>query len=304
MTTETLSFTAEEFDYLRHGDTPLRMRLFRPAGAGPHPVVIDLHGGAWNKNDLTNCFPRDEVLASMGLAVAAIDFRHAADGYPTSLADINYAVRWLKARAGALGLDAARIGLCGQSSGGHLAMLSAMRPFDPRYGAIALAPEVVADTAGSAAGGAGDESEVDAAMDASIRCVGMLWPVINPLSRYRHALRQRAAGAAWVTDMPESHDRYWRDEATMAEGNPVLALERGEAVATPPTLWVQGRPDIVHDYHDPDSGQDLNEPERFAHAYRAAGGEIEVLYVDKAAASSAAASFEPLGRFFLAHLAG
>lgn len=294
MTAATLGVTTEDFDYLRHGDAPpLRLRLFRPAAsvAAPLSAVIDLHGGAWNKNDLTACAARDEVLATFGIAVAAIDFRHGTDGYLATMADINYAIRWVKARAKTLGIDATNVGLCGQSSGGHLAMLAAMRPGDARYAAIPLPEEIR------------DEGDV-ATIDATVRCVGMQWPVINPLSRYRHALRERDAGAAWVGDIPENHDRYWGDEAAMAEGNPLMTLERGEAVDTPPALWIQGRPDIVHDYHDPESGQDANEPERFAAAYRAAGGEIEMRYVPKADASTAEAAFEPLARFFHKHLSG
>lgn len=304
MTAETLSVTTEDFDYVQHGDAPpLALRLFRPAVSheAPLPAVIDLHGGAWNKNDLTSCAARDAVLATFGIAVAAIDFRHGAEHYPSSLADINYAIRWVKARAGVLGIDATNVGLCGQSSGGHLAMLAAMRPHDARYTAIPLAADVGVE--GDA--GEGNGSNVEAPdIDATVRCVGMQWPVINPLSRYRHALRERAAGADWVGDIPENHDRYWGDEAAMAEGNPLMALERGEAVETPPALWIQGRPDIVHDYHDPESGQDENEPERFAAAYRKAGGEIDVAYVPKEDASTAAAAFEPLARFFKEHLSG
>lgn len=295
MTAATLGVTTEDFDYLRHGDAPpLRLRLFRPAAAvaAPLPAVIDLHGGAWNKNDLTACAARDEVLATFGIAVAAIDFRHGADGYLATMADINYAIRWVKARAASLGIDATHIGLCGQSSGGHLAMLAAMRPHDARYTAIPLADEI-RDEFGDISG-----------IDARVRCVGMQWPVINPLSRYRHALRQRADGAAWVGDIPENHNRYWGDEAAMAEGNPLMALERREAVETLPALWIQGRPDIVHDYHDAESGQGANEPERFAAAYRDAGGEIEMRYVPKEDASTAEAAFEPLARFFQSHLSG
>jgi acetyl esterase len=292
MTAETVDIVTEDLTYLTHGGSPLAMRIYRPAvevddggqtrAAAPLPAVIDLHGGAWNKNDLSSCAARDAVLAASGLAVAAIDFRHGADGHLATMADINYAIRWLKAGAGRFGIDPARIGLCGQSSGGHLAMLAAMRPEDARYGATPL--------------------EEDSKVDASVRCVGMQWPVINPLSRYRHAQRERDAGAAWVGDIPENHDRYWGDEAAMEEGNPLLALERGEAVRTLPAMWIQGRPDIVHDYRDTATGQEANEPERFAAAYRAAGGEIELLYVDKEDASTAAAAFEPLARFFHAHL--
>ena len=284
MLTEIQQFTTEDIEYLRHGESPLMMRLFRPDAAGPFPVVVDLHGGAWNNGDLNGCRDRDEVLAAAGLAVAALDFRHAGDGYPTSLIDINYAIRWLKAHAGELGISPDRIGISGQSSGGHLAMLAAMRPSDPVYAGIELD------------GGA-------SSIDATVRCVAMAWPVINPLSRYRHALRSRAAAnpAAWVGDIPERHDRYWKTEHNMAEGNPMLALERGEGVETPPALWVQGRPDVVHDYRDPESDLGVNEPERFAQNYRNAGGEIELLYVDQAVRSTSA-SFDPIARFLCDHL--
>ena len=278
MLTQTLDITVTDIEYLRHGDAPLAMRLFRPAASRPHPVVLDLHGGAWNKGDLGGCQARGEYIAATGIAMAAINFRQAAYGYLATMADINYAVRWLKAHAGDHGLDPGRVGITGQSSGGHLAMLSAMRPHDPRYGAQAL-PGV----------------------DATVRCVGMTWPVINPLSRYNHAKRARASGDGWVGDIPERHDIYWKDEAAMAEGNPMLALERGETLATPPALWVQGRPDIVHDYRDPDSPRDLNEPERFAANYRDAGGDIEIVYIEQDNRASQTAH-APLADFFHRHL--
>ena len=279
MAIETLNHTTEEIEYLRHGERRLILRLFRPAGAGPFPLAVDLHGGAWTKGHMDECTPRDEALAEAGIAAAALDFRHAGDGYPTSLIDINYAVRWLKAHAGDLAVDPGRVALVGQSSGGHLAMLAAMRPADARYASVKL-------------------DGARPAVDASVHCVGMLWPVINPLSRYRHALRARgeATPQAWVGDIPERHDLYWRSEEAMAEGNPVLALERGEKVATPPAIWIQDRPDIVHDYRDPESPLDLNEPERFAAGYRKAGGDVEVAYIDQATRASNA-SVDPLVAF-------
>jgi acetyl esterase/lipase len=284
VSTETLNHTTEDIEYLRHGDRPMTLRLFRPAGTGPFPAVPDLHGGAWTEGDLNGCQARDEVLAEAGIAAAALDFRQAGDGYPTSLVDINYAVRWLKAHAAELNVDADRIGVVGQSSGGHLAMLSAMRPRDLRYAEIEL--------------DAGAQP-----VDASVRCVGMLWPVINPLSRYRRVrrLRDEENTPAWVGNLPERHDLYWISEQTMDEGNPMLALERGETLEMPPALWVQGRPDPVHDYRDPDSPLDLNEPERFAENYRRAGGDIEVLYIDQDVRSTNA-SFDPLARFLRQHL--
>jgi acetyl esterase/lipase len=277
-------YTTQDVEYLRHGDRRFMARLFKPEGAGPFPAIIEIHGGAWCNGDLNECQIYAEGFARAGLAVASIDFRHAADGYPTSLADINYAIRWVKANASELNTRADLIGSAGQSSGGHLAMLAAMRPNDPRYAAIQLPSSAPA-------------------VDATVRAVAMLWPVINPLSRYRHALRARdsANPPAWVGSIPQRHDTYWKTEAAMAEGNPVLILERGEKVLTPPAIWIQGRPDIVHDYRDPDSPIPANEPERFTANYRKAGGDIELRYVDNAT-KAGAPSYDPAAAFFHKHI--
>ncbi|MEE2759978.1 MAG: alpha/beta hydrolase [Pseudomonadota bacterium] len=283
MTTETIDFTNQDFTYITHGTRAMNLRLVRPAGTGPYPAIIDLHGGAWNNSGPESCQERGEILAGSGIAAAALEFRHGPDRYPSTMVDINYAVRWIKAKAPELGIDGARIGICGQSSGGHLAMLAAMRPNDARYATLPL-----------------DDGEN---VDASISCVGMLWPVINPLSRYRYAKTLNAAHnpPAWSAHIPDAHDTYWVTEAAMEEGNPMLALERGESVAIPPALWVQGQPDQVHDYVDEYSGQTLTEPERFAANYRKAGGDIDIHYVDQESRSSTPV-FQALADFLVKNL--
>jgi hypothetical protein len=107
-----------------------------------------------------------------------------------------------------------------------------------------------------------------------VRCVIMTWPVINPLSRYRHAKREK------LDSIIARQDSYWRTEANMAEGNPMLALERGEKLLTPPAVWYQSRGDAMHDYKDPESTFDGNEPQRFVANYRKAGGPIALEYID------------------------
>ena len=280
MPLDNATIATEDFDYIVHDGSPLTLRLFRPAGDGSFPVVVDVHGGAWNTGDLTDSDARDRFLAEAGIAAAAIDFRHAADGYPKSSIDINYAVRWVKSRAAGLKIDPDRVALCGQSSGGHLAMLAAMRPDDSRYASVPV--------------------ESGVAVDASVRCVGMLWPVINPLSRYRNALTQRASDNPpdWIGTIPEKHDVYWGDEAAMEEGNPLLALVRGEDMNLPPAVWIQGRPDPVHDYRDPVYYGDDNEPERFISLYRSAGGDIDIVEIANEGRGQGA--LEPLLAFYKA----
>ena len=254
--TKTAEFDVADVEYLRHGDKPLLARIYTPHGAGPFPAMVECHGGAWCQSDRLTEKLRHQYMAAHGVVSIALDFRSGnEDPYPASVQDINYAVRWAKLNARELKTRPDLIGLSGQSSGGHLAMLVAMRPHDPRYSAIAL-------PAGSPA------------QDARVKCVIMTWPVINPLSRYRHAKREK------LDSIIARQDSYWRDEANMAEGNPMLALERGEKLLTPPAVWYQSRGDAMHDYKDPESTFDGNEPQRFVANYRKAGGTIALEYID------------------------
>jgi acetyl esterase/lipase len=261
---KTTAYDTDDVEYLRHGDKPLLARVFKPRGEGPFPALVEVHGGAWCLSDRKTEHLRHEFMASHGIVSIALDFRSSdTDCYPASAQDVNYAVRWAKAHARNLKTRPELIGLSGQSSGGHLAMLVAMRPHDPRYAAIAL-------PAGAAP------------QDASVPAVVMSWPVINPLGRYRHA--QRALAGANPPEWPKSiiarQNAYWRSEANMAEGNPMLALERGEKVKTPPAIWFQGRGDTLHDYKDAESDFPGNEPQRFVANYRKAGGEIDLHYIE------------------------
>ena len=267
MSTATLeanpaAYDVSDVEYLRHANKPLLARVFKPTGEGPFPAMIECHGGAWCMSDRLSEHLRHEYMASHGIVSIALDFRSGnEDPYPASVQDINYAVRWAKANARSLKTRPELIGLSGQSSGGHLAMLVAMRPTDPRYTAIALPSGTPVQ-------------------DASVRCVIMSWPVINPLSRYRHARRGMASGNEWGKSIIPRHDSYWDSEANMAEGNPMLALERGEKVSLPPAIWFQGRNDTQHDYKDFESDFPGNEPQRFCANYKKAGGDITLEYIE------------------------
>jgi acetyl esterase/lipase len=241
-----------DVEYLRHGDTPLLLRLFKPSGTGPFPLIVELHGGAWCRGDRANDTALNEALAKSGVVVAALDWRMPpVASYPASLMDINYAVRWLKARASELRSRAELVGIMGSSSGGHQAMLAAMRPRDLRYSVLPLPAST---------------SQVDA----SVRCVVMCWPVIDPLSRYHYAkdLKTRGGSHAEFADrVLPNHDQFWSSEEAMAEGSPTRALQRGEKVELPPALYIQGTADMAHPKAD---------LERFVETYRRAGGHLEL----------------------------
>jgi acetyl esterase len=220
----------------------LLARIYRPRERGPFPALIEIHGGAWTAGDRTQNADLVLALAANGLVVASVDFRLGREApYPASLADINYATRWLKSRVADFGAAPDALGGLGLSSGGHMLMLMAMRPRDPRYAALPL--------------------EGAAAVDASLSYVMLGWPVLDPHARYLHA-RERGR-----TDLLDAHHHYFGDEQTMREANPQQILERGERVELPATLIFQGADDDV---------LAPRTAERFVEAYGQAGGIVEL----------------------------
>src|SRR3954470_3694051 len=134
------SFLVKDVAYQHQGSTMRLARIYQPAGSGPFPAVLKVHGGAWNDKDRTDGQNTAMELVNSGILVVSIDFRNAPEApYPAALQDINYALRWLKHHAADYGSSADRVGLYGTSSGGHLALLAALRPDDPRYRALAFA---------------------------------------------------------------------------------------------------------------------------------------------------------------------
>src|SRR6202171_1684262 len=94
----------EDVEYQRQGGRALLARLYRPAGTGPYPAVVQIHGGAWVNKDRTDNDFIARAFAESGILVASIDFRMPPEApYPASLADINLGARWLQARAARYG---------------------------------------------------------------------------------------------------------------------------------------------------------------------------------------------------------
>jgi acetyl esterase len=99
-------------------------RLYDPTGAGapPRPVVAYYHGGGWVQGDLETHHGLCARLAlRSGTLVVSVDYRLAPEHkFPAGVEDAVAAYRWLRARAGDLGGDTARVGVAGDSAGGNL----------------------------------------------------------------------------------------------------------------------------------------------------------------------------------------
>jgi acetyl esterase len=240
-----------DVDYLQVEGKTFAATVYQPDGPGPFPAILDVHGGAWTREDVR----RDEhaildrALAASGIVVVAVDYRQSpAHRYPDSVADVNYAMRWLRANVARFNASPRAVGAFASSSGGHLVFLNAMRPADPRYAALPVA--------GVAAEGARPDYIV------------AVYPISDPQARRAYA--ESVGSSAPV----KSTDVYFAPPGSLQEGNPQLVLDRREAGTLPPVLLLQGSPDAGGVMKDKNVSVEIQQ--RFAASYRAAGGALQL----------------------------
>jgi acetyl esterase len=107
---------------------PIRVRLYDPGVPAPAPTVVFFHGGGWVLNDIELYDGVTRQLAKRsGLRVLSVDYALAPEHrYPVPLEDCIAAVRWAASEGAALGIDANRIALAGDSAGGNLALATCL----------------------------------------------------------------------------------------------------------------------------------------------------------------------------------
>src|SRR5438552_16487809 len=113
-------------EFARPGDVPLTLDIYRPPTAGPHPVLVQVYGGAWQRGspDLDRSFA--SWFAARGYLVVSIDYRHApAARWPAQIQDVRSALGWILAHSQEYEADPRRIALLGRSAGAQLALVAA-----------------------------------------------------------------------------------------------------------------------------------------------------------------------------------
>ena len=106
--------------------------VYVPAGPGPHPVVVLLHGGCW-RAEYDRAYLRHlaGALRDDGIASWIPEYRRLGDaggGWPGTFRDVGAAVDYVRTLAGPHRLDVSRVIVAGHSAGGHLALWTAARP--------------------------------------------------------------------------------------------------------------------------------------------------------------------------------
>ena len=103
---------------------PLALRIYRPAAApAPAPALIYFHGGGLVAGSLDTHDPICRALSNAsGCVLFSVDYRLAPEfPFPAAIADGCHATGWIAAHAEELGIDRARLGVCGDSAGATLA---------------------------------------------------------------------------------------------------------------------------------------------------------------------------------------
>jgi acetyl esterase/lipase len=105
--------------------------LVVPSGPGPHPVVINIHGGCWlAAYDLSPSRALAHALADDGIAVWNLEYRRVGDaggGWPGTFLDVAAGADHLRHLAAGNNLDLKSVAVMGHSAGGHLALWLAGR---------------------------------------------------------------------------------------------------------------------------------------------------------------------------------
>jgi acetyl esterase/lipase len=246
----------QDTPFAKPGGQELLARIYRPKGEAERPLaaLVDVHGGAWSRNDRTSGGVHCRGLAASGLVVVSLDFRQGSTHkHPAASADVAAGMRYVRAHAGRLGIDPRRVGIVGSSSGGQLALLAGLKPGVPEH-----AGTPIVTPGGSLDAGAGDES---------VGFVIALYPVADPLARFRYVVGRQDDGSGFdAKRLIAAHHGYFTSEAQMAEASVTRIVSSRESRALPP-VWL-AHPEL--DDNVPGAITDA-----FVAAYTQAGGSIE-----------------------------
>jgi acetyl esterase/lipase len=151
MTSIDSSLVSVEKDVVfgRGGDRDLLCDVYRPPlGTEKSTAIIHIHGGGFrggSKEGARTARP----LAALGYVCIAMQYRLSGEAkWPAQIEDVKTCVRWVRANAGDLGIDPAKITVCGYSAGGHLALIAAgsqnLAGFEGRGGNAGAGTELAA----------------------------------------------------------------------------------------------------------------------------------------------------------------
>ncbi len=111
---------------------PLRIRITAPEGPGPWPVLVYYHGGGWVIGSIeTHDGLCRELTNAAGLMVVSVDYRLAPEHpFPAGVEDAYAVASWVAEHAAEIGADPRWVAVGGDSAGGNLATVTALKARD------------------------------------------------------------------------------------------------------------------------------------------------------------------------------
>lgn len=111
-----------------YGNDPQQVGDLYLLNKGEHPLIIMIHGGGWSSGDKSSYAGRARRYALAGFHVFAINYRLAkfddkSTQWPAQFDDVKRACAWMTDSSFGLRIDTSRICVCGDSAGGHLALM-------------------------------------------------------------------------------------------------------------------------------------------------------------------------------------
>ena len=212
----------------------LRFDHYRPRKVdGPAPAVVVVHGGAWMNGDPSQAAGNALHFARRGVATVSISYRLAPrHRFPAPLDDVRRGLRWVRAHAAELGIDAGRLALLGLSAGAHLTMLAHVA-----HGLPELAPDLP-----------GDLRDVPEDVRAVILHYGPFdlarsRPFPDGIDPAGELLGQRRGDPAWVRlASPLHHATHATAPVLLVHGTADMVVSHRESVRMLDALVSAGRP--------------------------------------------------------------
>ena len=117
------------------GTRDLEGDLFIPPGdEKKRPAILIVHGGGWREGDRKQLRGYGILLAREGFVCLCSSYRLSTeDIWPAQIQDVNCAIRYLRSNSGGLGIDPDRIGVTGNSAGGHLSLMAGLKDYDKSF---------------------------------------------------------------------------------------------------------------------------------------------------------------------------
>lgn len=114
--------------YAKYGELERHLQIIAP-GSTKHkfPLVVFVQGSAWRKQDIYCAIPNLSHIASKGYVIASVEIRDTDIArFPAAVEDVKCAIRFMRKNADKYGIDTDNVAVWGDSSGGHLSLMTGL----------------------------------------------------------------------------------------------------------------------------------------------------------------------------------